>query len=373
MVVQRYCRGFTLIELLVVIAIIAILIGLLLPAVQKVREAANRTRCLNNLKQIALACHNYESAYSTLPPGSGPTPASQPAANSRPSLQAWILPYVEQAALYNRFNFNWDVNGNNGSPNSNAAARQVQVPFYLCPSDPSRATIASSANAADNPPVPAGVAGRSNYFGSLGAQAYAAGVYVPALVPFTGVFFYLPPQGATGATFDGKGTKVLTIADGTSNTCMFAEVLRGHNTAGTRDPQDVRFLVFTATAPNATTPSSDDLVPNAACDTNNPSLRYTGLQYYRNLIATSLYTHTRLPNSPLGDCGDTGTRSNSYGTDSGTLFAGHQTARSAHGGGVNVCMADGSTRFVRDSITLEIWRALGTKAGPEGEAMINLD
>ncbi|VTR94516.1 Prepilin-type N-terminal cleavage/methylation domain-containing protein OS=Singulisphaera acidiphila (strain ATCC BAA-1392 / DSM 18658 / VKM B-2454 / MOB10) GN=Sinac_4534 PE=4 SV=1: N_methyl_2: SBP_bac_10 [Gemmata massiliana] len=321
-------RAFTLIELLVVIAIIAILIGLLLPAVQKVREAAARMKCQNNLKQLGLAAHNYESSFGTLPPGAGPTPTNNPAANSRASLQAVILAYVEQANVYNLFDLTQDVNAHA----NNANARVQQVPFYLCPSDPSQATN--------------GGAGKSNYFGSIGAQAYTAGSQSS---PMGGLFYYIPKN---GAQFNPQGFKITAITDGTSNTAMFAEIRRGNNTAGTFDPQDVRLITFG-------NPAVDDLVPPSNCGQNSGSfVRYAGLQYYRNLMATSLYTHTQVPNAKAGDCLDLGLRSG----DTGTLFAGHITARSAHTGGVNACMGDGSVRFVRDSISIETWRAMGTRA-----------
>ena len=122
--------GFTLIELLVVIAIIAVLIGLLIPAVQKVREAAFRAQCLNNLKQIGLAAHNYHSANRKLPPGASSTPAFA-------SALVIMMPYLEQANKYNQFDFKYDVN----NPTYNLAAETQDVPIFLCPSDPSQGLL----------------------------------------------------------------------------------------------------------------------------------------------------------------------------------------------------------------------------------------
>src|SRR5579884_3685586 len=130
----RRCRsgaGFTLIELLVVLAIIALLIGLLLPAVQKVREAAARSQCQNNLKQMGLACHNYEGVYKMLPPGVGPQTGGQ-----RSNVQVIILPYIEQGALLGTASLTADVN----SAGVNDRLRITQIPIYLCPSDASTMT-----------------------------------------------------------------------------------------------------------------------------------------------------------------------------------------------------------------------------------------
>ena len=128
---NRRSVGFTLIELLVVIAIIAILIALLLPAVQQAREAARRTQCKNNLKQIGLALHNYESTFTTFPMGdcsvnfgAGEVPQA--------SVHAYILPYLEGSNNYSTFNFNFQVNGNA----NNTQARIQFIPSFHCPSDP---------------------------------------------------------------------------------------------------------------------------------------------------------------------------------------------------------------------------------------------
>ncbi|MDB5312902.1 MAG: putative major pilin subunit [Gemmataceae bacterium] len=235
-------RAFTLIELLVVIAIIAILIGLLLPAVQKVREAAARSTCTNNLKQIALAAHNYESANGVLPPGYL-GPARQHPYNSQTGNYQWqgtlafLLPYMEQTAIYNRFDpsLNWSVQSIGPSNwygnGNNVAASFNQVKTFQCPSD-------NLLNAGSSTFDIAFVDMWYNGSGTLDATPYGFG-NIPQLgkTNYLGVAGYWGLTGASTDLYEGifsnrSAAKLATISDGTSNTLMFGETL-GRELTGT--------------------------------------------------------------------------------------------------------------------------------------------
>jgi prepilin-type N-terminal cleavage/methylation domain-containing protein/prepilin-type processing-associated H-X9-DG protein len=357
---RRPRPGFTLIELLVVIAIIAILIGLLLPAVQKIREAAARMSCSNNLHQLGLAAHNYESAYGYLPPRQGTVNINGVVYSNDASPQALLLPFVEQSNKYNQFNFNyktWNdtdlVTGKFITVNGlgvNLPARIQDIPIYLCPSDPSQTRRGANQTNTSDLSYPEG---RLNYLASLGATSLFADTGVGAGI------FNAPAPSSTSIL---KGTAITAIPDGTSNTTMFAEVMRTTDSwphvSGARTNTVVILDASVASGPR----SDGRAIPS--CATGNPwnsSISYAGLEFDRDLWATTFYTHTLPPNwnrlvssgNQQYNCGDT------------AIVNFHVAASSYHSGGVNAGMADGSVRFVRDSINFAAWQAMGTKAGGE--------
>jgi prepilin-type N-terminal cleavage/methylation domain-containing protein/prepilin-type processing-associated H-X9-DG protein len=358
---RRLRSGFTLIELLVVIAIIAVLIGLLLPAVQKVREASSRAKCQNNLKQIILSAHNFESTNNAFPPGASKLPvqpngppvvsnpttpsATFPSGTSRASALVQLLPYVEQASKYQQFNFDYSVN-NPTAPitaanDPNAAARAQDMPIYLCPSDPSDGSF-------NNGTVP-GTNGRSNYFGNAGRSISMLDDAEGNGGAWSGVFWveYTSRQ-AAWYNNNPRRVKILDIADGTSSTAMFAEIKRGWNdTSRPRDVQDP----LTTSGNYSTVVTTTTTQPTDCTNASPPSFRYAGLQYYRpDVIWTSLYSHMMTPNSQSYDCVDA------------SLLRGVVTARSYHQGGVNVGFCDGSIRFITDGIDQRTWQLLGSRA-----------
>jgi len=329
-------RGFTLIELLVVIAIIAVLIALLLPAVQSAREAARRMQCVNNLKQLGLAMHNYHSSIGSFPIGRMGENYTYPKfITPNANRRTWalsILPYLEQGSVYQAVNFSVSYYE---APNTTVL--RTQVATFHCPSDPNTnimelgSPTGSAANQAKE-------RFKSNYMVNWGNTHFnqvdtangSGGVHWNYPDPFVG------PLGDTvsfgGAPFAGNVSKtVANIVDGTSNTLLMAEVVVTSDTSDDKT-LDIRgdffnddqcCAVFMAyTAPNSKTPDNLGYC-NYPFSTNPPCLT----------------VNTKTP----------------------TFSA----ARSYHSGGVNALLADGSVRFFKNSINLQSWRSLSTTMGGE--------
>lgn len=326
-------RGFTLIELLVVIAIIAVLIALLLPAVQQAREAARRTQCKNNLKQVGLGLHNYHDTHNTLPPGhvQATIPAAQGGGpSSLASTQTQFLPFLEQGNKAAQFNWGQSMTGHA----SNTAAIQQTLPIYICPSDPSSGAI----------PWGASSCGTTNYMQSLG--------YATDYRDYRGGVKTVGPFGMSSRCRFGD------ITDGLSNTALFAEVKRGSATSTTTTgtvPAGSPDVYASAVRVSSDLRADPDRHYDATICNLTGVTAYIGrgLQYFRGLTIYTYYTHTLTPNSRFRDCAQD------------NFAAGHLAARSYHTGGVNVLLGDGSVRFASDNIDGAVWRGVGTKSSGE--------
>ena len=336
---SRSRRGFTLIELLVVIAIIAILIGLLLPAVQKIREAANRMKCSNNMKQIALANMNYESAYGTFVPGVSRTGCCW---------GTWmipILPYMEQDNLFRIYvNFGGnDTTGPRYAAGVNAQVARTRIPTMLCPSD----MVKNWNNGSLTMHNYVLNAGNSNFYQvstpvncSNGSTVGANGCVTFGGAPFG--WYEDPASLAAGGDASppaygsaspelalGRARPMAELTDGPSNTVCVSEVLKGP-----RGGDDIRGFTWWGGGAGFVTYQTP----------NNPT-------------ATDVMTG--------GGCGPTNVPNFPCTTTSTSTLPRMQLARSRHSQGVNVALCDGSVRFVRNSVSLITWRAAGSAWGGE--------
>jgi prepilin-type N-terminal cleavage/methylation domain-containing protein/prepilin-type processing-associated H-X9-DG protein len=305
----RKRSGFTLIELLVVIAIIAVLIAL--PAVQAAREAARRTQCVNNLKQIGIAVHNYHDRVGALP-------GAELAYNVTSfSALTHLLSAMEQTNVYNSINFSLP----NGDP-TNSTALATRIATFICPSD-----------VADPHPE---YGGQTNYMAAMGSWI----VWMSASGPNAGL---APPN---GAFYGDSATKFAGVTDGLSNTAFFSERILADFTTGVVSP--IADVFFSPAAPTSVAQATQLC---QAINIYDPASQFPLFMGAPWINGQHVFLSVTGPNTR--SCG---------------FFAYLRACMppsSRHPGGVNMLMGDGSVRFVKDSVNISTWQALATIAGGE--------
>jgi prepilin-type N-terminal cleavage/methylation domain-containing protein/prepilin-type processing-associated H-X9-DG protein len=316
---QRVPRAFTLVELLVVIAIIGVLVALLLPAVQVAREAARRMRCQNNLKQIGLASHNHHDVVGELPRAYMP--------NTGLSWHVNILPYIEQGSLFNQFDTTSanPINPAHTAPNRNDPYGLIIIQAYQCTSCPVKRQLFNPPNNTNGPtdlipPNTGTPAAVPHYYGVNGPRGgnYPVGTALHEGVP-----------AATSGIFQRDGTiRMARVTDGTSNTIMVAEMSWYSTLYGTRFRTWVR--------------GGEEYLGVQA---GHPSFVVSG----RNIT------------NPIN------------GIFSANLIVPYNDMPfgSMHSGGMNVCLGDGSVRFLNQNVSMTTYRALASR--DEGDTITGLD
>ncbi len=328
----RQKTGFTLIELLVVIAIIAILIGLLLPAVQQAREAARRTQCKNNLKQIGLAIHNYLDAYRFLPPSACINPEVTVTGNNGSwGVHGRLLPYMDQNNLYSNVDITvaWDFQD---------AIDGLKIPVYACPSDPLSDVVRD----------PGG--GRSHLY--------------PTNYGFNfGTWFVYDPvtgEGGDGAFYPNASLRLSAVSDGTSNTLLVSEVKAWQPYRRNAGPPSTN-------VPETLT-EAEAAVASGAQFKNTGHTEWPDGRVHHHGITT-----TMLPNTVVNcddgsgnmlDCDYNSWQEGKNGVVGNPSYA-IITSRSHHVGMVQTALIDGSARSISENIDLSVWRSLGTRSGGE--------